>query len=71
MSKVRNIPSITHKMLSTQLREFENDGMILRKEYQVPPKFEYSLSEKGLSFLPILVGMCKWGRKATADKSIR
>ncbi|WP_353095154.1 helix-turn-helix domain-containing protein [Tissierella praeacuta] len=60
----RNIPYITHKMLSTQLKELENDGLITRKEYlQIPPKVEYSLSEKGLSLLPIIDKMCKWGRK--------
>lgn len=62
----RNIPYITHKMLSTQLKELENDGMIVRKEYaQIPPKVEYSLSSKGLSFLPILDEMCNWGKQNT------
>jgi DNA-binding HxlR family transcriptional regulator len=63
----RNISCITHKMLSTQLKELENDGMIIRKEYpQIPPKVEYSLSSKGLAFLPILDGMCNWGNKFNA-----
>lgn len=62
----RNIPSITHKMLSTQLKELESSGMIIRKEYpQVPPKVEYSLSAKGLSFIPILDDMCDWGKQNT------
>lgn len=60
----RNLTPITHKMLSTQLKELERDGMLIRKEYpQVPPKVEYSLSEKGVSFLPTLDSMCKWGKK--------
>lgn len=60
----RNISNITHKMLSTQLRELERDGLLIRKEYpQIPPKVEYSLSEKGLSLFPIIDEMCKWGRK--------
>ena len=51
----RAIPDITHKMLSAQLKELEHDGIILRKEYQqVPPKVEYSLSEKGKSLMPVL-----------------
>lgn len=59
----RNISNITHKMLSTQLRELERDGLLIRKEYpQIPPKVEYSLSEKGLSLFPIIDEMCKWGR---------
>lgn len=62
----RSIPSITHKMLSTQLKQLENSGMIIRKEYpQVPPKVEYSLSAKGLSVLPILNDMCIWGKLYT------
>lgn len=37
--------------------------MITRTEYyQVPPKVEYSLSEKGKSFVPILVNLCEWGK---------
>lgn len=40
----RNLEDVTHKMLSTQLKELERDGLIIRKEYpQVPPKIEYSL----------------------------
>lgn len=50
-------------MLSTQLKELEEDGIIIRKEYpQVPPKVEYSLSEKGISFIPIINAMCDWGK---------
>ncbi|EXG84559.1 transcriptional regulator, HxlR family [Clostridium sp. ASBs410] len=67
----RNIPYITYKMLSTQLKELQNDGLITRKEYpQIPPKVEYSLSEKGLSLLPIINEMCKWGRKNTPELKI-
>lgn len=58
----RAIPDITHKMLSAQLKELERDGIIIRKEYQqVPPKVEYSLSDKGKSLMPVLEEMCKWG----------
>ena len=42
----------------------EADGLIIRKEYpQIPPKVEYSLSEKGHSLLPIMESMCQWGRE--------
>lgn len=59
----RGVQGITHKMLSQQLKEMETDGLILRQEYrQVPPKVEYSLSEKGLSLVPVLRTMCEWGR---------
>lgn len=53
---------ITHKMLSKQLKELEADKLIIRKEYhQVPPKVEYSLSEKGLSLSKVMKEICDWG----------
>lgn len=67
----RNLQPITHKMLSTQLKELEHDGMIIRKEYpQVPPKVEYSLSPKGLTFLPILDQMCDWGKQHLVSEMV-
>ncbi|WP_434296172.1 winged helix-turn-helix transcriptional regulator [Clostridium sporogenes] len=58
----RSLGTITHKMLSTQLKELEADNLIIRKEYpQVPPKVEYSLSEKGLTIMPVLQCLCEWG----------
>lgn len=68
----KSIKCITHKMLSNQLKELEADDIIVRKEYhQIPPKVEYSLSEKGVSLMPILKEMCTWGHlnfKGTSDK---
>lgn len=65
----RNIPEITHKMLSAQLKELEKKDMITRTEYhQVPPKVEYSLSAKGESFVPILVELCEWGKKIALEE---
>ena len=56
--------NISHKTLSSTLKEMEADGLIIRKEYpQIPPKVEYSLSERGESLVPILVAMCEWGGK--------
>lgn len=64
----RNINRITHKMLSNQLKELEADHIIIRKEYnQIPPKVEYFLSEKGLSLMPILEEICKWGHLHIKD----
>lgn len=58
----RSVEGITHKMLSNQLKELERDELVNRKEYpQVPPKVEYSLTEKGKSLMPILQAMCEWG----------
>ena len=59
----RELGKITHKMLSSQLKELERDEMIIRNEYpQVPPKVEYSLSEKGKTMMPVLSMLCHWGR---------
>jgi DNA-binding HxlR family transcriptional regulator len=58
----RCIHGITHKMLSMQLKELESDGIVLRNEYpQIPPKVEYSLTQKGATLLPILQVMFDWG----------
>lgn len=60
----RNIDGITHKMLSTQLKELEQEDVIFRNEYpQVPPKVEYSLTSKGESLIPIVKAMCSWGKE--------
>lgn len=64
----RSLGTITHKMLSTQLKELEADNLIIRKEYpQVPPKVEYSLSEKGLTIMPVLQCLCEWGNNHIHD----
>lgn len=56
------LPSITHKMLSQQLKELEADQLLHREEYrQIPPKVEYSLTAKGKTLLPILKCMAAWG----------
>ena len=56
------IGTITFKTLSSTLKQLESDGLIIRTEYpQIPPKVEYSLSERGRSLMPILDQMCDWG----------
>ena len=56
------IGSISYKTLSAMLKELEEDQLIHREEYpQIPPKVEYSLTERGKSLMPILDGMCEWG----------
>lgn len=58
----RFIGNITYKTLSSQLKELEEDGVVLRHEYpQIPPKVEYSLTELGMSLIPILDELCCWG----------
>lgn len=64
----RALGSVTHKMLSSQLKELETSGIIIRTEYpQVPPKVEYSLSAIGQSMMPILQSLCKWGTENIPD----
>lgn len=58
----RRLPDVTQRMLTNQLRELEADGFIIRTVYpQVPPKVEYSLSERGRSLEPVLVALKTWG----------
>lgn len=60
----RKIGAITCKTLSRELKDMEADGLVIRHEYpQIPPKVEYSLSERGRSLLPIMEDMCRWGRE--------
>ena len=64
----RALGTITHKMLSTQLKELEKDDLIIRNEYpQVPPKVEYSLSPRGLTLMLVLECLCKWGHEHIND----
>ena len=66
----RALGKVTHKMLSTQLKELEADGLIIRHEYpQVPPKVEYSMSERGLTLMPVLQSLCEWGTRHIHDES--
>lgn len=56
------IKTISYKTLSATLKELEVDGLVHREEYpQIPPKVEYSLTERGKSLIPILDAMCDWG----------
>ena len=58
----RHVQNCTPRMLTNQLRELEEDGLITRKVYaQVPPKVEYSLSDLGQSMEPILRALKIWG----------
>lgn len=58
----RAVPQATPRMLSKQLKELEEDGVINRVLYPVvPPKTEYSLTELGKTLVPIVEALCKWG----------
>ena len=57
-------PNITQRMLTRQLRELENDGLVVRKVYpEVPPKVEYTLTERYMSLMPIVEQMYDWGKR--------
>lgn len=65
------MPAITHKMLSQQLKELEAAELIFRKQYnQIPPKVEYSLTEKGKTLIPILQLMSKWGTENKTGENL-
>ena len=59
-------------MLSKQLKELETDGIVNRKVHKVvPPKVEYSLTEFGLSVIPILKSFSDWNRRNTRIISLK
>lgn len=59
----RALAGVTQKMLTQQLRELEEAGVVRRQIYpQVPPKVEYSLTDTGKSLKPVIDSMCKWGK---------
>lgn len=60
----RRLDGITHSTLTKQLRELEDDGLIIRTAYsEVPPRVEYTLSPLGESFIPILEIMQNWSNE--------
>ncbi|MBW5446205.1 transcriptional regulator [Cohnella sp. CFH 77786] len=57
------LPHVTRKVLTQQLRELEEDGIVIRTVYpQVPPKVEYSLSDYGKTLIPIMSSLSGWGQ---------
>ena len=60
----RRLTGVTQSTLTKQLRELEADGFLLREIYQeIPPRVEYSLTEFGQSFVPVLEAMLSWSEK--------
>lgn len=65
----RSVKGITQSMLTQQLRELEDDGLISRKIYaEIPPRVEYTLTEFGLTLSPIMLSMAKWGEEYRMKK---
>lgn len=59
----RLMPKMTHATLSVQLKQLEQHGLVKREEFpQIPPKVEYSLTEVGRSFHPVLEQIDRWGQ---------
>lgn len=68
---LRGINGISQKMLTQQLRQMEQDGLIFRKVYpEVPPRVEYSLSAVGWSLQPILESISVWGKNYLVTKGM-
>ncbi|MGD9653156.1 MAG: winged helix-turn-helix transcriptional regulator [Candidatus Dadabacteria bacterium] len=60
----RLIPRVTQRMLTQQLRELERDGLVNRKQFmEIPPKVVYSLSDLGLSLVPVFDILEEWGAR--------
>ncbi len=58
----RNLPGISQRLLTAQLRALQDDGLVHRKVFEVvPPHVEYSLTEKGHSLFPLIDAMEAWG----------
>src|SRR5512133_1856551 len=58
----KGLPGVNSKMLTKQLRELEEDGIITRTVYpEVPPRVEYAITDFGKTLIPILQALCTWG----------
>jgi DNA-binding HxlR family transcriptional regulator len=63
------IPNITEKMLSLQLKDLEQDGIVTRKVYkEIPPRVEYYLTDFGKTLIPMLEEIALWGRNLAKTK---
>ena len=60
----RSVYGITNTMLANSLKEMEEDGLVIRKQYdEMPVRVEYSLTKKAESIIPILLELKKWGEQ--------
>ncbi len=65
---LRKMETATFRSLTKALKELEADGLIIRKDYgEIPPRVEYSLSERGRSLEPVLDAFCLWGQEHRED----
>ncbi len=61
----RAVRGISDKVLAEQLRQMEESGLVIRKEYpdESVPRVEYSLTVAGLDFIPVIMEICRWGKR--------
>lgn len=60
----KDLPDITNTMLSSTLRELEEDGLIFREQFnEIPPRVEYGFTEMGRDLLPVFYEIMRWGFK--------
>lgn len=65
----RSVVGITQSMLTQQLRELEDDGIIRRKIYaEIPPRVEYTLTDLGLTLSPVILTLAEWGKTYKLNK---
>ena len=63
------MPAVSQKMLTRQLRALEEDGLVSRTEYQcMPPRVEYTLTERGRTVIPLLMSLKDWADEELADQ---
>jgi len=68
----KSVTSISQKVLTANLREMEENGLLTRKIYpEVPPRVEYTLTETGYSLFPLLDEMYKWGENYKEKMKIK
>lgn len=68
----KGIPDITHKVLITQLRELEERGLIIRTDFEeMPPRVEYSISERYEDIIPILQSLCTFANRYAQENNIK
>ena len=61
---LRRMPKMTHATLSTQLKTLEENGLVRRIQYEsIPPRVEYSLTDIGMKFHPVIEAMQTWGKE--------
>ncbi len=65
---LRRMPKMTHATLSVQLKSLEEYGLVKRVQYEsIPPRVEYSLTEIGMKFHPVIAAMERWGSEYIAQ----